>query len=124
MKIIPELDEAYYGFYAITHTTEIANGVSVDIGGGSTEVTLFKDKELVESHSFPFGVVTLTRMFLKIKHTTTNQLLKIWKNSSLHNLMNYLGYKIKSSPCRCGWFCTKRGSYSSIGTLISNWWRT
>ena len=42
MKIIPELDEAYYGFYAITHTTEIANGVSVDIGGGSTEVTLFK----------------------------------------------------------------------------------
>ena len=95
MKIIPELDEAYYGFYAITHTTEIANGVSVDIGGGSTEVTLFKDKELVESHSFPFGVVTLTRMFLKIKRTTTNQLLKIWKNSSLHNLMNYLGYKIK-----------------------------
>ena len=52
MKIIPELDEAYYGFYAITHTTEIANGVSVDIGGGSTEVTLFKNKELVESHSF------------------------------------------------------------------------
>ena len=61
------------------HTTEIANGVSVDIGGGSTEVTLFKNKELVESHSFPFGVVTLTRMFLKIKRTTTNQLLKIWK---------------------------------------------
>ena len=53
LKIVPEEDEAYYGYYAITHTTEIENGVSVDIGGGSTEVTLFKDKELFESHSFP-----------------------------------------------------------------------
>lgn len=52
IKIVPEEDEAYYGYYAITHTTEIENGVSVDIGGGSTEVTLFKDKELFESHSF------------------------------------------------------------------------
>ncbi|MCI2814758.1 MULTISPECIES: exopolyphosphatase [Staphylococcus] len=76
MKIIPELDEAYYGFYAITHTTEIANGVSVDIGGGSTEVTLFKDKELVESHSFPFGVVTLTRMFFENKAHNNKSAIK------------------------------------------------
>jgi exopolyphosphatase/guanosine-5'-triphosphate,3'-diphosphate pyrophosphatase len=62
-SIIPEKEEAYYGYYAITHTTEIENGVSVDIGGGSTEVTLFKDKELFESHSFPFGVVTLKHKF-------------------------------------------------------------
>ena len=41
--------------------------VSVDIGGGSTEVTLFKDKELFESHSFPFGVVTLKRKFFNDK---------------------------------------------------------
>ncbi|MCH4518629.1 exopolyphosphatase [Staphylococcus haemolyticus] len=67
IKIVPEEDEAYYGYYAITHTTEIKNGVSVDIGGGSTEVTLFKDKELFESHSFPFGVVTLKRKFFNDK---------------------------------------------------------
>lgn len=63
IKIVPEEDEAFYGYYAITHTTEIENGVSVDIGGGSTEVTLFKDKELLKAHSFPFGVVTLNRKF-------------------------------------------------------------
>ena len=26
IKIVPEEDEAYYGYYAITHTTEIENG--------------------------------------------------------------------------------------------------
>ena len=63
ISIVPELDEAFYGFYAIINSTDIENGLSVDIGGGSTEVTLFKDKELIHSHSFPFGVVTLTRKF-------------------------------------------------------------
>lgn len=86
IKIVPEEDEAYYGYYAITHTTEIENGVSVDIGGGSTEVTLFKDKELFESHSFPFGVVTLKESSSTTKIIMTKAPLKTWRNSYLNNL--------------------------------------
>lgn len=67
MRIIPEESEAFYGYYAITHTTNISDGISVDIGGGSTEVTLFKDKQLKDAHSFPFGVVTLTKKFFSDK---------------------------------------------------------
>lgn len=67
MRIIPEESEAFYGYYAITHTTNISDGISVDIGGGSTEVTLFKDKQLKAAHSFPFGVVTLTKKFFSAK---------------------------------------------------------
>ncbi|PTH35261.1 exopolyphosphatase [Staphylococcus arlettae] len=67
MRIIPEESEAFYGYYAITHTTNISDGISVDIGGGSTEVTLFKDKQLKAAHSFPFGVVTLTKKFFSDK---------------------------------------------------------
>lgn len=67
MRIIPEESEAFYGYYAITHTTDISDGISVDIGGGSTEVTLFKDKQLKAAHSFPFGVVTLTKKFFNDK---------------------------------------------------------
>ena len=61
-------------YYAITHTTDIENGISVDIGGGSTEVTLFKDKQLKEAHSFPFGVVSCVSFW--IKHTMTKRPLK------------------------------------------------
>lgn len=67
MRIIPEESEAFYGYYAITLTTNISDGISVDIGGGSTEVTLFKDKQLKAAHSFPFGVVTLTKKFFSDK---------------------------------------------------------
>jgi len=67
IKIISEQEEAFYGFYAITHTTDVNDGISVDIGGGSTEVTYFKNKELIASHSFPFGVVTLSRQFFEGK---------------------------------------------------------
>ncbi|MBL7564746.1 exopolyphosphatase [Staphylococcus saccharolyticus] len=63
IQVVPEEDEAFYGYYAISHTTDIEDGISVDIGGGSTEVTLFKDKKLKKAHSFPFGVVTLKRQF-------------------------------------------------------------
>ncbi|GEP84466.1 putative exopolyphosphatase [Staphylococcus piscifermentans] len=80
ISIVPELDEAFYGFYAIINSTDIENGLSVDIGGGSTEVTLFKDKELIHSHSFPFGVVTLTRKFFGDKaHDDKDAIKKMQK---------------------------------------------
>ncbi|RXK17322.1 exopolyphosphatase [Macrococcus sp. DPC7161] len=67
MRIISEKEEAFYGFYAVIHTLHYEDGVTVDIGGGSTEVTYFEDKELKHSHSFPFGVVTLQKLFFKDK---------------------------------------------------------
>ncbi|WP_414045887.1 exopolyphosphatase [Macrococcus equi] len=67
MRIISEEEEAYFGFYAVINTLDYEDGVTVDIGGGSTEVTFFEDKELKFSHSFPFGVVTLQNMFFKGK---------------------------------------------------------
>ncbi|WP_170006907.1 exopolyphosphatase [Staphylococcus nepalensis] len=76
IKIIPEQEEAFYGFYAITHTTDVENGVSIDIGGGSTEVTLFKDKAMIEAHSFPFGVVTLKRKFFENKDHNDKSAIK------------------------------------------------
>ncbi|MDG9305622.1 exopolyphosphatase, partial [Streptococcus pneumoniae] len=64
----------------IINSTAIVNGLSVDIGGGSTEVTLFKGKELIHSHSFPFGVVTLSRKFFDGKdHNDKDAIKKMQK---------------------------------------------
>lgn len=67
MSVLSGQEEAYYGNYAIRHSFDIQDGISVDIGGGSTEVTLFKNKKIVDSHSFPFGAVSLTQKFFEGK---------------------------------------------------------
>ncbi|WP_077211349.1 Ppx/GppA family phosphatase [Bacillus dakarensis] len=64
VTILTENEEAYFGYFAVIHTTPIADAVTIDIGGGSTEITYFKDRELQYSHSFPFGVVSLSQQFI------------------------------------------------------------
>ncbi|MFT8928570.1 MAG: Ppx/GppA family phosphatase [Sporolactobacillus sp.] len=63
IRLLSGLQEATYGFSAIINSTEIENGISIDIGGGSTEVTLFRNRELAHAHSFPFGAVTLYKTY-------------------------------------------------------------
>jgi len=59
MVVLTEDEEAYYGYLAVVNTTAIDEGITVDMGGGSTEVTYFKNRDLVHSHSFNFGALTL-----------------------------------------------------------------
>lgn len=65
MTILSEKEEAFYGFFAVIHTTPINEGVTIDMGGGSTEITYFQNRQLKHSHSFPFGVVSLKEQFIK-----------------------------------------------------------
>ncbi|MGV2622881.1 UNVERIFIED_CONTAM: Ppx/GppA family phosphatase [Halobacillus marinus] len=63
MRILTEQEEAYYGYLAVVNSTPVKEGITIDIGGGSTEVTYFKDRQLIDSHSFPFGALTLKQDF-------------------------------------------------------------
>ncbi|MFZ0371510.1 MAG: exopolyphosphatase [Halobacillus sp.] len=74
MRILSEHEEAYYGYLAVVNSTPLTEGITVDIGGGSTEVTYFKDRELVESHSFPFGALTLQQDFFKKELPTEDEM--------------------------------------------------
>ncbi|MGC5775118.1 Ppx/GppA family phosphatase [Paenibacillus pabuli] len=49
--------EAYYGFLGVTQSIELADGFVVDIGGGSTEITVFRDRKRLHSISLPIGAV-------------------------------------------------------------------
>ena len=89
MRILSDHEEAYYGYLAVVNSTSITEGVTVDIGGGSTEVTYFKDRELIESHSFPFGALTLKQDFFKKELPTGEE---------LSELRHYLLEQFKSLP--------------------------
>ncbi len=64
MRLLSGSEEARYGYLAVINSMEIETAITIDIGGGSTEVTYFHDRKLRESFSFPFGIVTLTKQFL------------------------------------------------------------
>ncbi|UTW70699.1 hypothetical protein KHA80_03515 [Anaerobacillus sp. HL2] len=46
------------------------------MGGGSTEVTLFRNRKLMNYHSFPFGAITLQQKFIKSEIPTDDELKK------------------------------------------------
>jgi exopolyphosphatase/guanosine-5'-triphosphate,3'-diphosphate pyrophosphatase len=66
-RVITGAEEAALIHRAAVHGTDIGSGpaVVVDIGGGSTEVTLGTASELQEAHSFRLGVIRLGERFVK-----------------------------------------------------------
>lgn len=49
--------EAYYGFLGVIQSIDLTDGFVVDIGGGSTEITVFRNRERLHSVSLPIGAV-------------------------------------------------------------------
>ncbi|WP_423188469.1 Ppx/GppA family phosphatase [Alkalibacterium sp. f15] len=89
LTILSEQKEAYFGNYAVRYTMDILDGVSIDIGGGSTEVTYFKNKEIKEAHSFPFGTVSLQKQFFDGKKHNDKKAIKKarkWVSEQLRTL--------------------------------------
>ncbi|SOB91898.1 exopolyphosphatase/guanosine-5'-triphosphate,3'-diphosphate pyrophosphatase [Ureibacillus xyleni] len=64
INLLSEEQEAYFGFLAVAHSMDTPSAVTIDIGGGSTEITLFVNKTLQKSVSFPFGTVSLKQKFV------------------------------------------------------------
>jgi exopolyphosphatase/guanosine-5'-triphosphate,3'-diphosphate pyrophosphatase len=56
--------EARFGYVAAVNTTTLSDGVVLDIGGGSMQLTHVEDRHAREMVSFPFGAVRLTEQFL------------------------------------------------------------
>lgn len=77
LHIISTDKEAYFGYLAVIHSTSIETAVTIDMGGGSTEITLFKNKKLVHMHSIPFGVVSLTKKFMKNAEMTQQETIQL-----------------------------------------------
>lgn len=64
IDLLSEEEEAYFGYVAVAHSMDTPSAVTIDIGGGSTELTLFVNKKLQKTISFPFGTVSLKQKFV------------------------------------------------------------
>lgn len=89
IELLSGQDEASYGFLGMINAMDVKDGFLVDIGGGSTEVSLFRNRELVHSISFPFGCVSLNQRF------ASKEMLN---DDGLHAIEQLVSEAIKSAP--------------------------
>ncbi|SMD09386.1 Ppx/GppA phosphatase family protein [Sporomusa malonica] len=66
--------EAHLGYTGIINTIDVDNALLFDLGGGSTEITLIRDRHPAEMFSLPFGAVNLTEKFGSQDKVTDAQL--------------------------------------------------
>lgn len=64
IEVLSGEQEAFYGFSGILSSVDLEDGLTVDLGGGSLEITRFLNRKMVNSHSFPFGVLSLSDQFI------------------------------------------------------------
>lgn len=73
-------EEASYDYYGSQLSwPEISDGIAFDIGGGSTELISFKDRNITAAMSFPLGCVRLRHLPLDTEECA-NEILKARNN--------------------------------------------
>ncbi|WP_409345311.1 Ppx/GppA family phosphatase [Paenibacillus sp. MBLB4367] len=77
IEVLSGEEEARLGFLGTMNALDVREGFLVDIGGGSTEVTLFRDRRIVNSVSFPFGSVNTTKRFSDNGHLQQQDIERI-----------------------------------------------
>ena len=63
LRVLSEIEEANYVYQGIINSMEIAKGVIMEIGGGSTKLIYYNRRNILKESILPFGAVTLTEMF-------------------------------------------------------------
>lgn len=63
IRIITEEEEAIYGYNAVYYSLDVSKGIVVDIGGASTEIVSFRNKEIISIASINEGSVSISDKF-------------------------------------------------------------
>ena len=57
--------EAIYDFVGASKALNIKEGIVFDIGGGSTEILMYKNREIIKAHSIPVGSLNMFSKYVK-----------------------------------------------------------
>ena len=64
VQVLATEEEAFYGYLAAINSTTLTDGVALDLGGGSMQLTRVEGRREVEMRSWPLGAVRMTERFL------------------------------------------------------------
>jgi exopolyphosphatase/guanosine-5'-triphosphate,3'-diphosphate pyrophosphatase len=64
VEVLSPEEEARYGYLAAVNSTTLADGVALDFGGGSMQLTHVAGRQARDARSWPLGAVRMTERFL------------------------------------------------------------
>src|SRR4051794_33698441 len=73
VRVLEPEEEARYGYLAAVNSTTLADGMALDIGGGSMQLTRVEGRLPAHSRSWRMGAVRMTERFLDGKKTSPKQ---------------------------------------------------
>ena len=65
VEVLGSDEEALLGYYGAMYELNATGGAFVDIGGGSTEIVIFEDGEILKVASYPMGSLNLYKKCVK-----------------------------------------------------------
>jgi exopolyphosphatase/guanosine-5'-triphosphate,3'-diphosphate pyrophosphatase len=77
VRILSGEEEARYGFLGAVGGLPVEHGVLFDVGGGSMQVTRFRQRKVVSAVSMPLGSLRLSDAFLKSDPPTSGEQRKL-----------------------------------------------
>ena len=74
VRVLSREEEARYGYLAAVNSTTLADGVALDLGGGSMQLTRVEGRLAADARSWALGAVRMTERFLPDERAKGKQL--------------------------------------------------
>jgi exopolyphosphatase / guanosine-5'-triphosphate,3'-diphosphate pyrophosphatase len=97
--------EAHYGYLAAINSTTLSQGVVLDLGGGSLQLTRVEDRDALDARSWPLGAVRMTERFLPDNA----------KRKSMRALREHVAEQVETAP-----WVGDGGRLTGIGGTVRN----
>ncbi|EIF51062.1 Ppx/GppA phosphatase family protein [Sulfurovum sp. AR] len=96
IKVIDGNKEAKYGGIAAVNLLPISEGISIDIGGGSSDMTLIKHGYIVDTYSLDLGTVRLKELFFDkgVNPSEINEKAKVYIQHELEKLPEHFRHTL------------------------------
>jgi exopolyphosphatase/guanosine-5'-triphosphate,3'-diphosphate pyrophosphatase len=105
VQVLSGIEEAEFDYYGALQSTPLDSGLLVDVGGGSTELVLFKDRKAITTASMPIGSLNLYTRFVTGILPSRYEIRRIESEVSAH-----LEEVTMPIGAVCGQLCTVGGT--------------
>ncbi len=116
VDLVSGREEARLGYIGAMQQSELSRGVQIDVGGGSTEVSIFENGAILHSHSMPEGSLSLfsSQVHGLLPTPREADLIRSIVRDELQSVAAFKGF---STPVASG----SGGSVRAIGRLCEAW---